>query len=886
MTFLRTSYEVRSFLREYGTEEFTADFSPCTEEWQLASVQFAKNAYKAIKSIRVYCDYSYNSGTVFFDDVQLVRNSIETGLSSSDFTTTVADADQEGSDSAETSNNAPAFNEAKDKFGNALTETTFTDGEFGTIYRSFKFNEDDDCCAGDDAGNNLIEETDARGHKTTYTVDGDTSRNEEVTDRLGNKTAYEYDNSGRTTKVTSKKADGTELAHVSYAYDTFDNMTEIVRGDGLKYVLAYNDFHNLESIGINGKTEKLIQYTYKNGNGRLKEMKYANGDTMKATYNAIGQMVAEAWFDKNGVETARYKYVYDGDGNIVRSIDISGKKEYNYEYEEGKIIRATEADIELSGEIVISKVIVNTVKYYYDTEGKMTKKVITFSDNSTHTVHYENSDDNTVVKFDVPDTDNANKKQTITSHSKTDSFGRKVFDELQIGRGFVSRQFSYMPGAITEAHKENRKIKSTATTQLVSHIALSDGRTISYKYDDEERIIEVTDTIDGTVSYNYDALGQLETETKDGKTTKFEYDNYGNITAKAKGIIDEDGEFVEESKITYEYGNEVWRDLLTSYNGQSITYDAQGNPTSYLGHTLTWEKGRQLKKFDNIEYTYNANGIRTSKKVNGVLHTYTLDGTKILRETWDGNTLIPLYDNEDGVCGILYNSVPYYFIKNLQGDVIAIVDKDAQIVARYSYDAWGAVTSAVTYTDLTKNVGIATINPFRYRGYYYDEEIELYYLQSRYYDANTGRFINEDDIYFLRIVGALFGANLYAYCKNDPISNNDPMGYWYISLSTLWNILLAFAINPIASVLIGLGLWKLKAILVAKYTLLLAKLGAFWGPVVQGILVCVGAALGIPSIIDFAVALWDCVMQGKKGLEFTFKKTWFGMPYSLDFYPA
>ena len=293
-----------------------------------------------------------------------------------------------------------------------------------------------------------------------------------------------------------------------------------VRGDGMKYALAYNAFHNLESIGIEGKDEALIKYAYKNGNGRLKQMTYANGHTMKAVYNSIGQMVAEKWFEteaaaasSNATPIAHYKYVYDGDGNIVRSIDISGKKEYNYEYEEGRIVRATESDITLNGEVVTSKVIVNTVKYYYDTEGKMTKKVITFSDNSTHTVHYENSDDNTVVKFDVPDTENANKKQTITSHSKTDSFGRKVFDELQIGRGFVSRQFSYMPGAITEAHKENRKIKSTATTQLVSHIALSDGRTISYKYDDEERIIKVTDTIDGTVSYTYDALGQLETET-------------------------------------------------------------------------------------------------------------------------------------------------------------------------------------------------------------------------------------------------------------------------------------------------------------------------------------------------------------------------------------
>lgn len=511
---------------------------------------------------------------------------------------------------------------------------------------------------------------------------------------------------------------------MSYSYDTFDNMTEIARGDGMKYALAYNNFHNLESIGIDGKAEKLIKYTYKNGNGRLKRMTYANGHTMKAVYNSIGQMVAEKWFETeaqavNSTATpiAYYKYVYDGEGNIVRSIDISGKKEYNYEYEEGRIVRATEANITLSGEIVTSKVIVNTVKYYYDSEGKMTKKVITFADNSTHTVYFENSDDNTVVKFDVPDTKNKNKKQTITSHSKTDSFGRKIFDELQIGRGFVSRQFSYMPGAITDEHKKQHLIKSTATTQLVSHIALSDGRTISYEYDDEERIIKVTDTIDGTVSYTYDALGQLETETKDGKTTKLEYDNYGNITAKVNGIVDENGNFVEESKITYEYGNEVWIDLLTAYNGRSITYDAQGNPTSYLGHTLTWEKGRQLKKFDNIEYTYNANGIRTSKKVNGVKHEYTLDGTKILRETWGGNTLIPFYDNEDSVCGILYNNVPYYFIKNLQGDVIAIVDKDAQTVARYSYDAWGVCT--VTQD----SVGIANVNPFRYRGYYYDEEL-------------------------------------------------------------------------------------------------------------------------------------------------------------------
>ena len=760
---------------EYGTEEFTADFSPCTEEWQFASVQFSKSKCRTIQYIRVYCDYSYNSGTVYFDDIQLVRNSLETDAST--FESNVESTGTSDDGGEEAANATPTFSEAKDAFGNALTETTFTDGDFGTIYRAFKFNDDDPCCPGDDAGNNLIEETDARGNKTTYTVDGDTSRNEEVTDRLGNKTTYEYDDSGRTTKVTSKKADGTELANVSYAYDTFDNMTLIHRGDGMKYALDYNAFHNLESIGIEGKSEKLIQYTYKNGNGRLKQMTYANGHTMRAVYNSIGQMVAEKWFeteakaaDSTATPIAHYKYVYDGDGNIVRSIDITSKKEYNYEYEEGRIVRATEADITLSGEIVTAKVVTNTIKHYYDTEGKMTKKVITPASGSAQTTYYENKDDSTVVKFSAGG-------RTVTSHSGTDSFGRKVFDELQLGTDFVSRQFAYHAGKITEEHKTNAKVKSSATTQLVSQIILSNGTTLSYGYDAEERITSVVETytVDGTpvtntTLYTYDALGQLLTETVNGEVVNsMEYDNYGNITKK--------------NGKAYTYGDATWKDLLTGFDGKTIEYDTQGNPVKYLGHTLTWEKGRQLKSFGGNTYTYNANGIRTSKTVNGVLHTYTLDGTKILREAWSGNTLVPLYDNEDSVCGILYNSVPYYFIKNLQGDVIAIVDKDAQTVARYTYDAWGAVTSAVTYTELTKNVDIATINPFRYRGYYYDEEINLYYLQSRYYDAKVGRFINSDSIEILNFndknaISIQYG--LFTYVVNNPVNEVDFAGSYSI----------------------------------------------------------------------------------------------------------
>ena len=95
------------------------------------------------------------------------------------------------------------------------------------------------------------------------------------------------------------------------------------------------------------------------------------------------------------------------------------------------------------------------------------------------------------------------------------------------------------------------------------------------------------------------------------------------------------------------------------------------------------------------------------------------------------NVLVPLYDNEDSVCGIIYNNVPHYFLKKLQGDVITIVDKSGNTVAHYTYDVWG-----VSITTQIAASNIAEINPFRYRSYYYDEEISMYYLKSRYYDPS------------------------------------------------------------------------------------------------------------------------------------------------------
>ena len=209
-----------------------------------------------------------NNGAAYFDGISLVRNSLETGLSQEDFTATDSSTEEDVPENVQEEASSDSHKEddtdsgeARDEYGNVLTETTYKNGIYGTIYRSFGYN---DCCCGlPNSGNDRVRETDARGNDTLYTVDADTSRVTSITDRCGAKTAYEYDSEGRTTKTSAYDRAGSRLSHISYKYDTFGSMTEIARGDGMKYELSYNEFHKLSSIGIRGKTNRLINYAYK-----------------------------------------------------------------------------------------------------------------------------------------------------------------------------------------------------------------------------------------------------------------------------------------------------------------------------------------------------------------------------------------------------------------------------------------------------------------------------------------------------------------------------------------------------------------------------------------------------------------------------------------------
>ena len=190
---------------------------------------------------------------------------------------------------------------------------------------------------------------------------------------------------------------------------------------------------------------------------------------------------------------------------------------------------------------------------------------------------------------------------------------------------------------------------------------------------------------------------------------------------------------------SYEYKDSNWRDLLTSYNGQSITYDEIGNPIQYRdGYNFTWTNGRSLKNVKkgdtSTSYQYNKDGIRTEKTVNGKKTKYQLEESNIVKETSDGQTIWYIYDGNGDLIGFELNGTSYYYDKDLQGDIIGIYDTKGVKVVTYRYDAWGNIVSMDGDEELAKK------NPFRYRGYYYDEEIGLYYLNSRYYDAEVGNF--------------------------------------------------------------------------------------------------------------------------------------------------
>ena len=263
-----------------------------------------------------------------------------------------------------------------------------------------------------------------------------------------------------------------------------------------------------------------------------------------------------------------------------------------------------------------------------------------------------------------------------------------------------------------------------------------------------------------------------------GDSVQYEYDDQSLLTGQAYG----NGDAVS---FTYDI---LGRAKTTTYSdGRTLTYtyDGSGNPTSYYNGTrwgFEWEEGRRLVTANGggkaLTFTYDSDGLRLTKTVDGTTHNYLYASGKLLRETWGTNTLDFFYDESGHPYALKYNGTTYYYVTNLQGDVLHIVNGFGTPVVSYAYDPYGKPT----ITSDTSDISLGTINPLRYRGYVYDSETELYYLQSRYYDPTIGRFINADAA--VATGQGLIGNNMYVYCGNNPVNRIDPTGnaWWIIPL--------------------------------------------------------------------------------------------------------
>ena len=229
----------------------------------------------------------------------------------------------------------------------------------------------------------------------------------------------------------------------------------------------------------------------------------------------------------------------------------------------------------------------------------------------------------------------------------------------------------------------------------------------------------------------------------------------------------------------------------------STYYDSIGNPSHVMTgngnrYAATWSYGRRLTGLSSgseaFSYSYNADGIRTTKTVNGVKHTYALSGTTILNEEWTENgvqhLLMYVYDANGSPTGMVYRNSTmsmgvfeeYLFVKNIQGDILHVYNSAGKKLVSYVYDAWGNIIST-TYSN-GGGTSAARFNPFTYRGYYRDSETGMYYLNSRYYNPKMGRFISADDTNNLGAEGDVLSHNLYIYCLNNPVNRTDAQGKW------------------------------------------------------------------------------------------------------------
>ena len=770
-------------LRFYYTDgtdsDVTASFNPdCSSQndWQYLALRAV--AKKAYTSLRIHVLYDCNANVVYYDGMQLFKE--EFGHSyvydANGNITSVTDLQKKNTTYEYANNNLTKITlpsgasqtYSYDSYHNVLTATSpegvvsgFTYDAYGnntkvTVSGSGQTQTISATAAYTADGNQLASVTDALGKTTTYNYDPQTGvlnwvQEPDQTD--SNRTNYTYDSRLRTTGVSQKNA------QVGYTYSTNALLTSITSASGTAYNFAYGAFDQLSSVRIGQRT--LVSHTYSSdGNRTLTRSTYGNGDSVSYTYDALGRATSKAY--ENG-DTVGYRYDNSSNLGIMTDSATGRSTQYFYDFQ-NRLMRYEESGQGYS----------NTVQWGYDDENNLSTQTQTLNGN-TYTIQYTYDRDNRLTKTTAGN---------VSASYTYDALGRMTGITVKNGNVVVvNTGISYTSPS------------STATSTQVA--AWNNGvDNYTYQYNRAGNISSYFDNGDEYI-YTYDDFGRLQSveDFEAGDLRTYSYDDGGNLTTR-RYIDYYHSHEGYQTLGSYTYGDSQWKDLLTAYNGTPITYDAIGNPLTDGTWTYTWQHGRQLvgmeKDGRSISYAYNADGKRISKTVDGITYNYHYLGDQLVEMTWGSNRMRFSYD-AIGAMSVNYNGTDYCYLRNAQGDVTGLVDSAGTKVVSYAYDPWGKTWDASGTLAST----LGTFNPLRYRGYVYDTETGLYYLNSRYYNPTWGRFINADG--FVSTGQGISGNNMFAYCGNDPVNRYDPDGDAFLA---------AIAIG-------GAAVWKFGAAVVA-----------------------------------------------------------------------
>ncbi len=632
-------------------------------------------------------------------------------------------------------------------------------------------------------------------YKTAYEYRADRAAVRHVISPNGAKQAYESDNYSDV-EVNSVSTEDGEENSTRKKYDC-GLLTELHSGSNdVRY--TYDLRRRIADVFINSETPIVSHHHVENSlyNGKSVNdcrTAMANGHVIGVYTRKGDDAVLRTTSSMNG-KTWVSKYNYD---NLDRLTDktvtregigtVLEKEEYSYD----SCNRTTAYTHTMNG------IQDESENYLYNTRGELISKEVNVLDKAL-VFNYERDDTPARELTSVS-------VNGLTVCPKTDGLGRNIGKRICSGSSEIaSEQIAY------------RK-EGDCATAMPSTVSFGKGGFLSYTYDEMGNIRTISENGRLIARYSYDRIGRLcrEDDAKSNKTTTCIYDNNGNILFRFIYPFTLDAteylaaETPEESHV-YSYDG----DRMISYDGASCTYDVMGCPTVYRGHGMTWGEycrplSYALTNGETVTYTYDVGGRRIGK--NDLRFVYGSDGSLLAQS----NGMTFLYDTA-GTVGFTYGEETYLYRKNAQGDVIALLNTAGQVVATYVYDAWGnhrvfnAEGIDIT-NDSQYNTHVGNLNPIRYRSYYFDTETGLYWLTTRFYDPETGRFISQDEYSYLD-PDSINGLNLFAYCGNNPVMLTDNTGcswwndFWSSTAGkVIGTILVVAAVVVLSVVTAGVG---------------------------------------------------------------------------------